>query len=246
MFPAVSFALEIVAECPSTQEILLARRGGPGFHGSALVALRQSAGYGRRGRSWAGGEGNLALSFGLELPPGEGLALLPFACGLAVFDTARAFLPPMAELRLKWPNDVYLQGRKLAGLLAQGRQVPGGAAEVVVGVGLNLAEAPGGLDQEAIALSALGAAPGPEAFARALLERLDEILAAAADFSWLRERWEAAARLGEGELAVLGEGASVRPRELLPTGELLVEEKTGALRKLASEEVSIRFTGRGL
>ncbi len=242
MFPPVSFVLEIVDECTSSQEILLARRGTPGFHGSAVLALSQTAGYGRRGRDWASIRGNLALSIGLELPENpEALALLPFAAGLAAFATARKALPPSADLRLKWPNDIYLNGKKLSGLLAQARQTPDRRSEVVLGIGLNIAGVPPGLDQEAIALASAGKAPEPEIFARALLARLEEIFSEGADVRRLQKSWEAAARFGDGPLYVVGEAAAVYPLELLPTGELLVRGEHGLLRKLCSEEVSIRF-----
>ncbi len=248
MFPRVNFVLEVLAECTSSQEILLAKRGGPDFHGLAVLALRQTAGYGRRGRVWESGDGNFALSFGLEIAKGDGaeeaIPLLPFAAGLAAYHAAARFLPATADLRLKWPNDLYLNGKKLAGLIAQARQIPGGLAEVVVGVGLNLARPPVGIDQEATALSSAGSAPAPEEFARIFLAELRDALAEK-DPARLCGHWERVARLSESELFILGEERSVRPRSLLPTGELLVEEQNGNERKLASEEVSIRFATVG-
>lgn len=237
MFPSVRFRLEVFEECGSTQELLLGRRGSPGFHGLAVLALRQTAGYGRRGREWSSGEGNLALSIGLEVPEAV-LPLLTFACGLALFVVVARMLPPGADLRLKWPNDLYLGGRKLAGMLAQGRQVPGKGAEVVVGIGVNLAHAPAGLPVPAVALASYCPVPSPEGFARELLDELARVFASVETFEQLRTEWEQAARLGDGPLYVVGESAPVRALELLPTGELLVADG----RKLSSEEVSLRFT----
>jgi BirA family biotin operon repressor/biotin-[acetyl-CoA-carboxylase] ligase len=151
-------------------------------------------------------------------------------------------LPTPAELRLKWPNDIYCDGRKLGGMLAQGRQVPGQKAEVVVGIGVNLAHAPEGLPVPAVALSAYTAPPAPEAFAREFLATLEQVFDEYRDFSLLKADWEEAARLGEGKLYVVGEDQPYRGEALLPTGELLVRTEGGAERKLASEEVSLRLS----
>ena len=77
-FPAPDFRLRVVEECGSTNEALLEERAAPDFHGRALLALRQTAGVGRRGRGWWSGEGNLALSVALRLPEPEHATLLPF------------------------------------------------------------------------------------------------------------------------------------------------------------------------
>ncbi|MGZ3684250.1 MAG: biotin--[acetyl-CoA-carboxylase] ligase [Bdellovibrionota bacterium] len=234
LFPSVRFSLRIVEECASTQAPLRELRGTPDFHASVLLALRQTAGYGRRGREWAGASGNLALSFGLEVENDSALPLLTFGCGLALFDTVKPLLPAGADLRLKWPNDLYLDGKKLAGMIAQGRQAPGRGSEVVVGVGLNLRLAP--KDVNAIALSQYAAPPAPAEFAVELLTEIEKVFFCVQDFATLRAAWESAARLQEGEVYVLGETTPARAEALLPTGELLL---VGG-RKLASEEVSLR------
>jgi BirA family transcriptional regulator, biotin operon repressor / biotin---[acetyl-CoA-carboxylase] ligase len=193
MFPSISFQLTVLQECRSSQEELLNLRGQPGFHGAAVIAHRQTAGYGRRGRSWISGEGNLALSLGLELPgPHERLALLPFLAGIALRATTERYLPKTADLRLKWPNDLYLDGKKLGGLIAQARQY-GEGAEVVLGIGVNLSEAP--LPELSIALSSFTSSPSPNDFAIALLREIEACFQKAKDFSWLKYHWEAGAKL---------------------------------------------------
>jgi BirA family biotin operon repressor/biotin-[acetyl-CoA-carboxylase] ligase len=240
MFPPVRFRLEVLPECASTQELLLERRGNPRFHGTAVLALRQTAGHGRRGREWTSFDGNLSLSFGLTVPEAQ-LPLLTFAAGLALFAVTELSLPEVADLRLKWPNDIYLDGKKLGGMLAQGRQVPGAQAEVVIGIGVNLARAPEGLEMPAVALSAYCQPRAPEEFARLFLQALEHVFDEYRTFDHLRADWEEAARLGEGRLTIVGESEPVRAEALLPTGELLVRYEDGRERKLASEEVSIRM-----
>ncbi|HEX7298364.1 MAG TPA: biotin--[acetyl-CoA-carboxylase] ligase [Solirubrobacteraceae bacterium] len=103
----------------------LAQAGAP--HGAVVTATEQSAGRGRQGRTWSAPSGRaLALSLVLRKPP----PLLPLAAALAVAEVAG----PGAAI--KWPNDVLLDGRKVAGILAEGRPHEGWA---VLGIGLNVA-----------------------------------------------------------------------------------------------------------
>jgi BirA family biotin operon repressor/biotin-[acetyl-CoA-carboxylase] ligase len=103
----------------------LAVAGAP--HGTLVTASEQSAGRGRQGRVWTAPAGcALLMSLVLRDPPD----LLPLAAGVAV---ARAC---GAGARVKWPNDVLLEGRKVAGILAEGRPQEGWA---VLGVGVNVA-----------------------------------------------------------------------------------------------------------
>jgi BirA family biotin operon repressor/biotin-[acetyl-CoA-carboxylase] ligase len=239
LFPPARFRLELVNEIGSTNEELLNRRGQPGFHGSALLALKQTAGYGRRGRDWQSGEGNLALSLALSLPPTAApITLLTFLAGLALFEQAERHLPAGADLRLKWPNDLYLNGRKLAGMLAQGRQALD-RNDVVLGLGVNLKFAPATVP--ATSLADYGPAPDPEGFALGFLLRFEKALAAELDFPALKAEWERRAKLSSGPLFVVGESAPVTPIGLLETGELLVAGANGQERRLSSEEVSLRF-----
>jgi BirA family biotin operon repressor/biotin-[acetyl-CoA-carboxylase] ligase len=103
----------------------LAAAGAP--HGTLVTAAEQTAGRGRQGRTWSAPPGRtLLLSLVLHDPP----ALLPLAAALAVAEVAGP------EARIKWPNDVLLDGRKVAGILAEGRPQDGWA---VLGIGLNVA-----------------------------------------------------------------------------------------------------------
>jgi BirA family biotin operon repressor/biotin-[acetyl-CoA-carboxylase] ligase len=103
----------------------LAARGAP--HGTLVTAAEQTAGRGRQGRRWsAPADRALLCSLIVRDPP----RLLPLAAGVAVAEIAGA------GGRLKWPNDVLLDGRKLAGILVEGRPQEGWA---VVGIGLNVA-----------------------------------------------------------------------------------------------------------
>lgn len=230
------FRLEILSECGSTNDELFARRSEPGFAGLALLALKQTSGHGRRGRQWWSGEGNLALSVGFRLRAGEEAALISFRAGIALAEALSRFLPPSADIRLKWPNDVYVDGKKISGLLSQARQA-GADVDLVLGIGVNLKAAPPGMD--ACAVSDWMPPPSPEEFARVLLSRLESV---PGDFSSLGPAWERYARVKGASLTVVGEEGELKGVGLLSTGELEVRDGSGNLRRLSSEAVSLRFT----
>ena len=103
----------------------LAAAGAP--HGTVVTAAEQSAGRGRQGRTWTAAAGRALLCSAVVRDPP---ALLPLAAGVAV---AEVVAP---EAQIKWPNDVLVDGRKVAGILVEGRPQEGWA---VVGIGLNVA-----------------------------------------------------------------------------------------------------------
>jgi len=139
------------------------RRAGAGEAGPLWIAARrQTGGRGRRGRAWTTGEGDLAatyLTFS-DRAPAEATGVA-FVAALAVAEMAEVFAPGAAA-RLKWPNDVFLAGRKLAGILVESG-VEDGRLWIAVGVGVNLAAAPLDSDHPATALSDHGALPPPSA-----------------------------------------------------------------------------------
>lgn len=114
----------------------LAAAGAP--HGTVVTANEQTEGRGRQGRTWTAPAGKALLYSAVVRPLDPGDALLPLAVPLAVCETAEE-LQPGIECGVKWPNDVQVGGRKLAGVLIEARPQDGWA---VVGVGLNLAIAP--------------------------------------------------------------------------------------------------------
>jgi BirA family transcriptional regulator, biotin operon repressor / biotin---[acetyl-CoA-carboxylase] ligase len=108
-------------------------------HGTVVTAAEQTAGRGRQGRSWTAPAGKALLYSAILRPLDERHLLLPLAVPLAVCDVAEE-LEPGIECRIKWPNDVWVEGRKLAGILIEAKPQDGWA---VIGVGLNLAIEPG-------------------------------------------------------------------------------------------------------
>lgn len=143
--------LEVSESVGSTQDIA---REMP--HGSVVTALRQTAGRGRLGRSWADtGDDGVALSMVLE--DGGGPA---FSCAVALA-AAEAIeeIAPSLSVQVKWPNDLMLNSRKCGGILIERVNQPGGAAVLVVGIGINVShtEFPPELEGRATSLRLCGA-----------------------------------------------------------------------------------------
>jgi BirA family biotin operon repressor/biotin-[acetyl-CoA-carboxylase] ligase len=150
----------------------LASRGAP--HGTLVTADAQTAGHGRQGRTWVTPPGRaLACSLVLRDPP----RLLPMLAALAVADVADRFDHAGRAAAIKWPNDVLLEGRKVAGILAEGRPQEGW---VVLGMGLNVAIAEDDLPPQLRTIAtSLGRKPADlEPTLALLLERIEHWLAA--------------------------------------------------------------------
>jgi BirA family biotin operon repressor/biotin-[acetyl-CoA-carboxylase] ligase len=135
----------------------LAGEGAP--EGSLVWAGEQTEGRGRRGRGWASPPGNLYLSLLLrpDLPPADG-AKLGFVAALAMGGALAALLPDGDErVRLKWPNDLLIDGAKTAGILLEGQPGPGGRLSwVILGVGVNVGSYPSDTPYPATSLQAAG------------------------------------------------------------------------------------------
>lgn len=201
----------------------LAVAGAP--HGTLVTAGVQTAGRGRQGRSWVAPPG-CALLCSLVVRDPDGL--LALRGGLAVADLAG----PAA--RVKWPNDVLLDGRKLAGVLAEGRPQEGWA---VLGIGVNVALDVAALPEELRERAAtLGRTPADvEPALHDLLAALDECLAepAAATVEELHRR-DALAGVPVAWSGGAGTGAGIDG-----TGRLLVLGDDGATHALDAGEVHL-------
>lgn len=137
-----------------------------------IIALRQTAGYGRRGAEWVQSEGDIAATFLFrpEAPP-DRLPELSLVAALALADAVlRA--APRTDLSFKWPNDLLAGGAKMAGLLLE---LVGDAPLVALGAGVNVVSAPQGLAYPTARL--IDFTEGPPPAPRAFVETLDEALA---------------------------------------------------------------------
>jgi BirA family biotin operon repressor/biotin-[acetyl-CoA-carboxylase] ligase len=141
---AEAWRVELHEAIASTQDVALAALAAGDMGRLAVRARRQTGGRGRAGREWIAPVGNLSLSLVLRLdpaPPAPGrFALLS---GIALFDAVMAVAPEISRLSLKWPNDLMLGRGKLGGILIDSALTPAGLLDaVVIGIGVNLVDAP--------------------------------------------------------------------------------------------------------
>lgn len=209
--------------------------------GTLVWARRQTAGYGRQGRTWESAEGNLFLS--LIVRPDCSLAeaaQFSFMAAVALRDAIGSVAPPLLEVTYKWPNDVLVNNRKVAGILLESQ----GKADqrldwLVIGLGVNVTSFPRETRLPATSLQAEGcdaevsAAVLLQAFCRRLLLRIDSWLDGG--FAPLREDW---LRHAEG----IGREIEVRlPRETL-NGIFEDLDADGALRLRLADGSAQRIT----
>ena len=185
-----------------------ALRRAPGLPGPTwILAHRQVQGRGRRGRGWESPAGNFFASLAMgDVGTPADAAKLGFVAALALHDVLAGLAGSRADVAIKWPNDVLLDGGKISGILLESASGGGRITALAVGMGVNLAAAPPRTAVEPWAVppvalrDVLGEAPAPEAF----LDRLAPAFAhwqarlTAEGFAPLRAAWLArAARLGQ-------------------------------------------------
>ncbi len=108
-------------------------------HGTVVTADEQTAGRGRQGRTWTAPPGKALLYSAIVRPLAARHLMLPLAAPLAVCEAAEELAADPLRCKVKWPNDVLVEGRKLAGILVEARPQDGWA---VIGIGLNLSISP--------------------------------------------------------------------------------------------------------
>jgi BirA family biotin operon repressor/biotin-[acetyl-CoA-carboxylase] ligase len=232
-----------LVECGSTNDeaARLARAGAP--HGTVVIALAQRAGRGRAGRAWASPPG-LGLYLSAVMRPPLPVALVPpitLAIGVGVCEAAREAGAPA---HLKWPNDVLVGPRKLAGVLVEAQSQGARLEAAIAGIGCNLAgEPPAEVAGRAITLAtAVGAAVDRERFLASLLVHVERwvdrylgaglpVIAAAWRARMAPGLWARAAVDGapvEGELVGLQDDGAVELRDA-----------AGALHRIRSGDVEV-------
>jgi len=164
--------LEVFEELASTSTECTERARAGEAGGLAVLAYRQTAGLGSRGRAWQAPEGNLNLSVLLRPQrPAAEAGMFALLAGVAVAEALEALT--QLKMVLKWPNDVLLGQAKLAGILIDAAPSGVGLDWLVIGIGINLREAPSIAGKQTTALGQHGVDRGPQPVAEAVLERLE-------------------------------------------------------------------------
>jgi BirA family biotin operon repressor/biotin-[acetyl-CoA-carboxylase] ligase len=243
------FDIDVLDRCESTNAVLLARAESGAPSGTVVVANQQTAGRGRRGRSWFASPGD-SLTFSLlwRFAPGTAPAGLSLAVGLAVAE-ALAKVPGgpqgagAGDAALKWPNDILKGGRKLGGILIE--LLPGAPHAAVIGIGLNLRLAAAMPDELRATSAALDLPDAdPDALYASLLIRLLERLEqfAGAGFASMRDAWTARHAYQDAQVVLSADFGAPRQgicRGVDSDGALLLE-CDGRVERVLSGEVSLR------
>lgn len=234
--------IRYVTETGSTNaDLAAAHRAGERLaEGDWLVADRQTEGRGRQGRAWFDGAGNFMGSTvvrpGPGDPPAQSLALL---AGLALYEAVVPLLAEPRTLSLKWPNDLVLDGAKLAGVLLERE-----GEAVIVGIGVNLAAAPDLTDRWTVSLAMLGPPPDRDSFAERLATTFDCELERWRSYGLepLLRRWQQIAHAPGSPLTVHEpDGASVSGAfaGLADDGSLLLRLEDGTIRPIHAGDVTL-------
>ena len=236
------FTLVALDRIDSTNEEALrrARAGAP--EGTLVWAREQSGGRGRRGRAWSSPPGNLYLSLLLRpaVPPAQA-AQLGFVAAVALAETLCASLPAERRICCKWPNDLLIDGAKVAGILPEAEALGQNVEVLVLGMGVNLASHPANTPYRATSLSAAGSNVTMEALLESLAGGLHLWYRRWQDagFAPIRGRWlDFAAGLGQA-IEVRLEGATLQGRfaALDASGALDLELADGGHRLVTAGDV---------
>jgi len=256
---AAGYHLTTFDDIGSTNGEALARANAGDAGAHWLVTDRQTAGRGRRGRAWETPRGNLAATnlAVLSVPPAVG-ATLGFVAGLSLDEALRRLAPGLGlataldwaeagggssdRLRLKWPNDVLLDGKKLAGILLEASPLSDGRVAVATGIGVNVVSAPSGLPYPATALADLGSAITAADLFMALSEAwagFARIWDSGRGFAVIRKHWlDRAAGLGADVAVNVGAEVFAGVFETIDDeGRLIIRGHDGRRREIAAGEV---------
>jgi BirA family transcriptional regulator, biotin operon repressor / biotin---[acetyl-CoA-carboxylase] ligase len=250
----VAFSVEILSEIDSTNTELMRRARAGRTEPTLLVAEQQTAGRGRMGRAWQSSAGDsLTFSLGMTLSPAswEGLSL---AVGASVAHSLSLPRDAMGQeqIQLKWPNDLWWQGRKLAGILIETAATAESAAAkrqerfAVIGIGVNIRlpqinlNLTTGLSAPIACHEEIISASSPQtALARLFGPLLTDLLEfERAGFAAFVGRFAALDALVGRDVA-LSDGVEGRAQGVDGSGALLVHTSAG-LQRVASQEVSVR------
>ena len=224
-------------------------------HGTLAVADRQTAGRGRRGRSWespAGSSIYMSVLLRPEIPPDKA-AMLTLVMACSVAEGIRGCLEQevsgeIPQVQIKWPNDIIINGKKLVGILTEMSSQIDYINHVTVGVGINvnMTEFPEAISQTATSLRLeCGHAVKRAPVIAAVMERLEanyDIFMKTQDLSGLMEKYSSMLVNRDREVRVIGvrESYQAHAEGITKTGELIVRREDGTVENICAGEVSVR------
>lgn len=221
--------------------------GGGASHGAVIWARKQTSGRGRMGREWVSADGNLFVT--VLLSPNASLeqcAQLSFVASLAVADTLEAILPDPARVACKWPNDVLVGGKKIAGILLESFMGKESSKQwVAVGVGVNVDNSPEHVMFPATSLRESGvelisAKIVLSRFVEQFIGRYDEW--EAEGFTPIEKTWKKKAyRLGDKVEVIVGDDKLSGVFDgINETGQMLLRDKAKKITPISAGDVFFR------
>ena len=222
-------------------------------HGTLAVADRQTAGRGRRGRSWespAGSSIYMSILLRPDIAPNKA-SMLTLVMALSVAEGIRECVgsgEDIPEIQIKWPNDIIINGKKLVGILTEMSAQIDYINHVTVGVGINvnMTEFPEELADTATSLRLeCGHTVKRAPLIAAVMERLEEnygIFLETEDLSGLLERYSTLLVNRDRDVLIIGQKENYQAHAIGidNTGELIVRKEDGTLEKIYAGEVSVR------
>ena len=216
-------------------------------HGTLAVADRQTAGRGRRGRTWespAGSSIYMSVLLRPDIAPNKA-SMLTLVMALSVAEGIQQCIP---IIQIKWPNDIIVNGKKLVGILTEMSAQVDYINHVTVGVGINVnvTEFPEEIADTATSLGLeCGHAVKRAPLIAAVMERLEEnyeIFLETEDLSGLMERYSALLVNRDRDVRIIGEKETYQAHAIGidRTGELIVRREDGTMEKIYAGEVSVR------
>jgi BirA family transcriptional regulator, biotin operon repressor / biotin---[acetyl-CoA-carboxylase] ligase len=232
----IPWSLHYKPECASTQDLARIAISEGAEQGWIVVSDFQTQGRGRQGRSWEAPRGEALLFSTVLRPPIDVLALLPLLAGLTVAGGIEVTTGAAPDL--KWPNDVLMNGKKLAGVLLE--RPPESA--VVLGVGINVNQASSDLPDAAISLAAVVGHPiEREVLLAAILNDLDNAYDRAdrEGVDWIVPAWRSrSSMLGQPVVFFRdGSGTEAIAEDIGANGALIVRAADGTRVELIAGEV---------
>lgn len=229
-------------ELPSTsQTAALAAREGAA-HLYTVVAARQTAGRGRLQRSFYSPEGGLYFSTVLRtaLTPAQYGAVTPFAAVAVMRAITRVCgVPP----KIKWVNDLLLDGKKICGILAESGRDVTGTPYIILGIGINTGKTD--FPSELREIATFVPCPDKNVLLRAVLHELADVEREVREGTWLEAYRAHSAVIGREVCVIEGEGRRYATAlDVLPSGALLVQDETGKSEELCGGEISLRLLAK--
>jgi len=239
------FRIETKGVTESTNDDVMKRAIAGESEGLVIQALRQTSGRGRNGRVWESPESNLYLSILIRpraLP--KQVLFYSFAAAMAVYDAVLSVMPN-ADVQLKWPNDVLLNGKKISGILLESAPVENGIVDwVVIGIGINVSSCPDNVLYPTTSLNEAGAKTNVDQVLEEVLKSFDQwhLTLRFDGFRPVRRAWLAYARIGaisvklqseeiKGEFAGIDENGNLMLRtedeteKIISAGDVFFSDK---------------------